>query len=158
MAFEIYESLFRRFRNKQSVEFFIPRHERNVHQRTVFLDDSRAEQLAGIEKIVENFRFFFICLFHRFEAAAAFNPLKHLSADINSVAGRGIEHAVFLCVNGISEHGGRPRQNVVRDEIFPHYNNDRTCRTDIFLRSRENESVFRHIERLRQKTGGHIRD
>ena len=156
MSLQIFQSGFFCFFHKFGIQIFVSCHKWNIHQRTVFFLHGSFEQLTFVQKIVQQFSFLFIFLFHRRKAAHLLQPLKHFSANIDSVCRRSVVERIRICMRFIFQHRRCAWKHIFCDQVFPDNHDHNTCRSDIFLYASIDHSIFCDIYRLREETGRNV--
>ena len=129
--------------------------EGDVHHGTVFFVDAVAEQLGGIEIIVKQLRLGGVALLHFFKAAEALDPFQNELADVDGVAGRGVEQGTgSRLLRVVDDRRGHVAR--VAEQVFAHDEHGETGRADVLLRAAVDETEFGHVHRLGQEAGGHV--
>ena len=142
MTFEVDKARGGGFFDEFGVEFFVSRHERNVHHGTAVSLNGRFEQSGRVKVGIKDIGLLAVDLRHVFKAAdIVFEPLEHQFAHIYAVARRRVVKRRVFRVYVVSEHR-RGEIHRLGDEIFSDNNDRYSGGTEIFLRARENETVF----------------
>ena len=107
MALDVDKVVCGGFLDKLGVQLLAAGDKGDIHQRAVFRHHGALEQLGAVQEVVKDLGLLLIELLHLFQPAdVVFDPIQHQLADINRVAGRGVEHGIVVGVGLVVEHGG----------------------------------------------------
>ena len=158
MALQIFEARRLRFGNELRIHVEVAGDERHVHDRTVFLHDRTLEELAVVEEVVKDRRFFTVSPLHLLETAHVEEPLEDLAADVDAVARRRIVHGAVLGIGRELAHRRREGHHVLGHHVVTDDADHDARRTDVLLCAGIKICIFLHVDRLGQEAGRQVGD
>ena len=159
MTFKVFKASSLRLSDELLFHFLVTDDKRHIHQRAILRTDSALEHLALIEEIVKDLCLLFVVCLHAFEAAHLLDPLEHLTADVDAVARRRIVKGTVVSLDlPVAHSRSLLERRTVSDQILTDNNNLHACRADILLNAAIDNTILRHINRLREEAGRNIGD
>ena len=131
--------------------------EGNIHIGAILFPNSAGEELALIQKIVQDRSLFRVPLRHGLQTAVGQQILEHLAAAVDGPAVGGVVERIGVCMGLVAEIGGNEFRHIVPDQILPNNDDGHTGRAYVFLDAGPDQAVFADVAGTGEEHGGLIR-
>ena len=130
-------------------------HERNVHDRTVFLGSRTDEHLGVVESAVEESCLVAVHLFDSFDTAEILEPLESAVHDVHGEYRRRVEHVLVVDVGLEVEHR-RDGAVHLAEQVLADDRHGHASAADVLLGAAIDDTEVRNVDLTGEEVGAHV--